>query len=93
MVHLGFMFAKGYGVKHNSNTAFNLFRNSLEQPDTPDVAANTSYAKTIFYWLGKLTETGKGVEKNITDAIAWYKRGARLGCTSCNAALVRLAGR
>ena len=73
IVHLGIMFVKGYGVKRNNITAFSLFQRSLDEPDTPEIKPNLTYAQTAFYWLGKLTETGKGTEKNIRQALAWYK--------------------
>ena len=89
--HLGIMFKKGLGVAQDDCLAFELFLESVNSPDTGvTVERNNSYHRSAYYWLGHMTEKGKGTESNLRAAKRWFARGAALEDSSCIAALARL---
>lgn len=55
------------------------------------MAINLGNEHAIFN-LGLMYEYGKGVEKNIDNAIKYYKESADMGCQSGVEALERLGG-
>jgi TPR repeat protein len=88
--HLGFMFKKGLGVQQDDFVAFQLYLESLNRPDTPEIADNPSYRGTACYWLGHMTENGEGTKRDLRAAKRWYTQGAACGQSNCVEALARL---
>jgi uncharacterized protein len=88
--HLGFMFKKGLGVDQDNSLAFELYLDSVNGPDTPEIAENLSYHATAYYWLGYMTEKGEGTKRDLRAAKRWYSRGADCGAPGCIEALARL---
>ena len=88
--HLASMFRKGLGVEQDNSAAFQLYLESVNRPDTPEIADNPSYRGTACYWLGYMTERGEGVKRDLRAAKRWYAQGAACGQTNCIEALKRL---
>jgi TPR repeat protein len=88
--HLGFMFKKGLGVGQDNSLAFQLYLESVNRPDTPEIAESLSYRGTAYYWLGYMTENGEGTKRDLRAAKRWYKRGAACDQSNCSDALARL---
>jgi uncharacterized protein len=91
--HLGLLFKKGLGVERDDSIAYQLYLESIERPDTPEIADNPSYRASAFFWLGYMTEHGEGTEMDLRQARKWYKQGAACGQQSCVTALARLRSR
>jgi len=68
MVHLGDMFAKGEGVKHNSQNAFALFLCAAKDGDSDGMCK-----------LARMYQTGDGIRQNFKKAFYYYDKAARLG--------------
>ena len=88
--HLGFMFKNGLGVDQDKPIAFQLYLESVNGPDTPEVAEGISYRGTAYYWLGFMTENGEGTKRDLRAAKRWYSRGSECGQSNCTDALARL---
>jgi uncharacterized protein len=88
--HLGFMFKKGLGVEQDNSLAFDLFLESVNRPDTPEIAESLSYRGTAYYWLGYMAENGEGTKHDLRAAKRWFSRGAACGQSNCIEALARL---
>ena len=88
--HLAFMFKKGLGVQQDDSTAFQLYLESVNRPDTPEIADNPSYRGTACYWLGHMAENGEGTKRDLRAAKRWYAQGAPCGQSNCVEALNRL---
>src|ERR1700723_130884 len=88
--HLGLMFKRGLGVEQDDSLAFQLYLESVNRPDTPEIAESPSYFGSAYYWLGYMTEKGEGTRRDLRAAKRWYSRGAGSGQTNCIEALARL---
>jgi TPR repeat protein len=88
--HLGLMFKRGIGVGQDNSLAFQLYLESVNHPDTPEIAESPSYRGSAYYWLGYMTENGEGTKRDLQAAKRWYSRGVSSGESNCIEALARL---
>jgi uncharacterized protein len=73
---LGWMYAKGKGVKKDNSEAVKWFRKAAEQGN-----ANAQYATASMY------RGGHGVAKNYAEAAKWYRKSAEQGNASAQVSL------
>jgi TPR repeat protein len=88
--HLALMFKRGLGVDQDNSLAFQLYLESVNRPDTPEIAESPSYHGSAYYWLGYMAENGEGTKRDLRAAKRWYTRGAVCEQSNCIDALARL---
>lgn len=88
--HLALMFKKGLGVDQDNFLAFQLYLESVNRADTPEIAGSPSYHGSAYYWLGYMAEHGEGTKRDLRAAKRWDALGAACEQSSCIDAIARL---
>ena len=88
--HLALMFKKGLGVDQNNSLAFELYLESVNRADTPEIVGSPSYHGSAYYWLGYMAEHGEGTKRDLRAAKRWYALGATGQQSNCIDALADL---
>ena len=78
--YLAEMYEKGEGVKQNYPKAYSYYKK----------ASTLGHKKYAFYKLGCFCRDGKGIEKNISNAIDYFIQSADYDCTPAQNALAYL---
>ncbi len=76
MTNLGLCYLYGNGVEQNANLGFDWLSQAAIRQD-----------EDAYYYVGYCYEMGYGVPQNDTQAILWYKTGAKAGQTKAMVAL------
>lgn len=85
---MGVFFEEGKYIDKDPEKANELYKQAFEE--FPNQYA--SFSEFYSHIMGEMYEYGRGVEKNITEALKWYERGAKQNHPAAQYALARHNG-
>jgi C-terminal peptidase prc len=75
LYNLGVMYLNGYGVETDSAKSTTYFSKAIKLFHLPDFQLQPGYQRTY----GICYEFGYGIEKNLPEAVKWYRKAAEQG--------------